>query len=220
MIIMLVQCLALLALAPPSSALRLQALALANSRPQGCCRRQLPRMSGFVAPRSELTPQTPRGPQTVSVTLTGCTDGVGVGLNEDNVVDMLTPGKPAAAVLQLGDKVVSWNGQLMFDEAAGERRMLKDVVVAAESHELVIERKRALMTEVTAAPPARETPAAAATPSSKWSSEEGGDAYWGKSNPITDDDELEKNLIAGTVLFVVVFLLTQTAVPSWFMGTY
>ena len=55
-------------------------------------------------------------------------------------MDMLTPGKSAAAVLQLGDKITAWNGIAMFDAAAGERRILKEVVTAAESHTLVIER--------------------------------------------------------------------------------
>ena len=57
-------------------------------------------------------------------------DGVGVGLDVDNCVDMLTPGKPAAAVLQLGDKITEWNGVAMFDPATGERRLLKEVVTA------------------------------------------------------------------------------------------
>ena len=93
-------------------------------------------MSGFVTPRSELTP---REPQTQTVMLTGCMDGIGVGLDTDNCVDMLTPGKPAAAVLQLGDKVTAWNGITIFDVAAGERHLLiKEVGATADSHTLVI----------------------------------------------------------------------------------
>ena len=49
-------------------------------------------------------------------------------------MDMLTPGKSAAAVLQLGDKITAWNGIAMFDAAAGERRLLKEVVTAAVAH--------------------------------------------------------------------------------------
>jgi hypothetical protein len=46
----------------------------------------------------------------------------------------------AAAALQMGDRVVSWDGVAMLD---GEtRRLLKDVVSPAESHILVIERAR------------------------------------------------------------------------------
>jgi len=77
--------------------------------------------------------------QTVSVTLIDCSDGVGVGLDTQNRVDMLTPGKPGAASLQLGDKIVTWNGVQLMDET-GQRRLLKDVVTPADSHELVVER--------------------------------------------------------------------------------
>lgn len=121
-------CIALLSVVEPSLT-----LSAARGWPRTGARRTHPRMAGFVTPRSELTPK----PQTV--TLTGCMDGVGVGLDVDNCVDMLTPGKPAAAVLQLGDKITEWNGVAMFDPATGERRLLKEVVTAAESHTLVID---------------------------------------------------------------------------------
>lgn len=81
--------------------------------------------------------------QTLTITLTGCSDGIGVGLNDDNCVDLLRPGLPAAKALQLGDKIMQWNGNKMVDED-GERRMLKDVVVSADSHELLVERPPSL----------------------------------------------------------------------------
>ena len=77
----------------------------------------------------------------LTFTLTGCSAGIGLGLDAENRIDMLAPGKPASASLQMGDKVISWNGIDMVD-SAGERKMLKDVVVPADSHELVIERVR------------------------------------------------------------------------------
>ena len=77
----------------------------------------------------------------LTVTLAGCVNGVGVGLDENNCVDMLTPGKPAEAVLKMGDRVLLWNGIEMVD-SFGARRLLKDVVVRAEAHTLVIERKQ------------------------------------------------------------------------------
>ena len=77
--------------------------------------------------------------QTVSVSLTGCSDGIGVGLDTQNRVDMLTPDKPGAASLQLGDKIITWNGVQLMDET-GQRRLLKDVVTLADSHELQVER--------------------------------------------------------------------------------
>ena len=170
-------------------------------------------MAGFVTPRSELTPK----PQTV--TLTGCMDGVGVGLDVDNCVDMLTPGKPAAAVLQLGDKITEWNGVAMFDAATGERRLLKEVVTAAESHTLVIERAQ------TAAP----VPAAAAPDTPKntmtgedvpvlpmWSSGQAGDKVYKPRGIDTDDDTVEAALIAGALLFTIIFIAAQPAVRTWF----
>ena len=78
--------------------------------------------------------------QTLTITLTGCGDGIGLGLDTDNRVDLLRPGLPAAKALQLGDKVMQWNGNEMVDASTGERRLLKDVVVRADSHELVVER--------------------------------------------------------------------------------
>jgi len=53
---------------------------------------------------------------------------------------MLKPGMPAAKVLQMGDRVVSWNGVAMMED--GSQRLLKDVVTPAESHEIVVERVR------------------------------------------------------------------------------
>ena len=78
--------------------------------------------------------------EALTLTLTGCGSGVGVGLDGDNRVDMLKPGMPAAKALQMGDRVVSWNGIAMMDN--GKQRLLKDVVTPGESHELVVERVR------------------------------------------------------------------------------
>eukprot|EP00966_Prymnesium_polylepis_P271898 6282106-Prymnesium_polylepis.1 len=54
---------------------------------------------------------------------------------------MLVPGKPAVSVLQMGDRIVTWNGIEMFD--GNKRKLLKEVVTEpAESHVLLIERAR------------------------------------------------------------------------------
>ena len=75
----------------------------------------------------------------LTVTLVGCSSGVGVGLDDKNCVDMLRPDSPAESELKLGDRVLLWNGIEMID-FTGERRLLKDVVVSADAHTLVIER--------------------------------------------------------------------------------
>ena len=180
--------------------------------------RTRPRMAGFVTPRSELTPREPQ-PQTI--TLTGCMDGVGVGLDTDNCVDMLTPGKPAAAVLQLGDKVTTWNGIAMFDAAAGERRLLKEVVTAAESHTLVIERAEATAAPVpVAAPPdmpVKNTMSGEDVPVlPTWSSGQGSREVSKPRGIDTDDDTLEAALVAAALIFTIIFIAAQPAVRSWF----
>ena len=77
----------------------------------------------------------------LTVTLVGCSSGVGVGLDDKNCVDMLRPDSPAESELKLGDRVLLWNGIEMID-FTGERRLLKDVVVSADAHTLVIERQQ------------------------------------------------------------------------------
>ena len=67
-------------------------------------------------------------------------------LDGDNCVDMLKPGMPASKVLQMGDRVLLWNGIEMVD-SFGARRLLKDVVVRAEAHTLVIEREQSSLRE-------------------------------------------------------------------------
>ena len=82
--------------------------------------------------------------ETLTVTLLDCTGGIGVGLDDDNVVDLLKPGLPAEKVLKEGDKVLKWNGVSMMQrdgEGKWERKLLKDVVTPAETHTLVIERE-------------------------------------------------------------------------------
>ena len=73
--------------------------------------------------------------QNLTLTLTGCSNGVGVGLDEDNKVDMLRPGMPASKVLLVGDKVISWNDLPMVEVSGGRvvQRKLKDVVTPADS---------------------------------------------------------------------------------------
>ena len=79
--------------------------------------------------------------ETITLTLTGCSGGVGVGLDNQNCVDMLKKGMPAEEKLEMGDKITHWNGIAMYDKEIGQRK-LKDVVKPAESHVLVIERAR------------------------------------------------------------------------------
>ena len=58
---------------------------------------------------------------------------------------MLVPGKPAAKHLQLGDRVLEFDGQAMVKRARNgqmEQRMLKEVVSPCETHIVKIERPR------------------------------------------------------------------------------
>mmetsp|Transcript_17938 Transcript_17938/g.36494 ORF Transcript_17938/g.36494 Transcript_17938/m.36494 type:complete len:172 (+) Transcript_17938:35-550(+) len=108
----------------------------------------------------------------LTVMLVGCESGVGVGLDDKNCVDMLVPDKPAASELKLGDKVLLWNGIEMFD-FTGEQRLLKDVVVKADTHTLVIERP--LSAKQAAAAAARREQTAAAAKSdvvNQWTAQE------------------------------------------------
>jgi hypothetical protein len=90
---------------------------------------------------------------TLTVTLVGCANGVGVGLDPSNVVDMLREGSPAERELQRGDKVLQWNGIAMVDPDSGQPRKLKDVVVPSDVHTLVVERIAQSAPKSTAAPP-------------------------------------------------------------------
>ena len=80
----------------------------------------------------------------LNVTLTGCGGGVGVGLDSSNRVDMLKPGMPAIKGLSIGDLIVAWNGIEMVEERDGrvKQKLLKDVVCAADTHTITVERTR------------------------------------------------------------------------------
>ncbi|KAL1518697.1 hypothetical protein AB1Y20_002984 [Prymnesium parvum] len=86
----------------------------------------------------------PDGVETLTLTLRDCSAGVGVGLDGENRVDMLTPGSPAAAAFQMGDQVTHWNGVRMVEMKDGRMRprKLRDVVRPAPSHTVVVERTR------------------------------------------------------------------------------
>ena len=80
---------------------------------------------------------------TLTLTLTGCKSGIGVGLDKENKVDMLKPEMPAAKAMVMGDKVVSWNGEEMTRVVGGriQQRMLKDVVKPGlDTHTVIVER--------------------------------------------------------------------------------
>ena len=123
--------------------------------------------SGTLSP----PPQRSRSPQPMAaiqmekltIMLVGCSSGVGVGLDDKNCVDMLTPDKPAESELKLGDRVLLWNGIEMID-FTGERRLLKDVVVSADTHTLVIERQQPAAAAGTQAQGAAQSEPAAAEP--------------------------------------------------------
>ena len=84
------------------------------------------------------------GVQKLEVTLTGCENGIGVGLNPENRVDLLRPGTPAAAQLRIGDHVTHWDGQPLMKVVGGRMEQVKLITVAPDplvnSYTLTVER--------------------------------------------------------------------------------
>merc|ERR1712176_431834 len=76
--------------------------------------------------------------------LEGCSRGIGVGLDKDNVVDLLKPGLPAEKTFKMGDKVTHWNGIAMMEFRDGKevQKKLKDVVQPNDTHTVTVERER------------------------------------------------------------------------------
>ena len=67
--------------------------------------------------------------------------GIGVGLDPQNVVDMLTPGKSAGDALQMGDNIVLWNGIPLLDPATGDQIKIAAVVDGSlDEHTVVVDR--------------------------------------------------------------------------------
>ena len=80
----------------------------------------------------------------MTVTLTGCSNGIGVGLDPQNRVDLLRPGTPAEKQLKIGDMVTHWNGMELFRMENGRKVQVKLIEVAPDplqdSYTLSIER--------------------------------------------------------------------------------
>ena len=78
----------------------------------------------------------------LTLSLSDClAKGVGVGLDPQNVVDMLVPGKTASEMLRIGDTVVLWNGISLTDPGTGKQRKLSSVVDGSlDTHSVVVER--------------------------------------------------------------------------------
>lgn len=83
--------------------------------------------------------------ETLTLTLKGCLDnGVGLGLDEKNRIDLLKPDSAASKVCAMGDEVLTWNGEALLEVVAGrmEQKKLKDVVQRQDSHTIVVRRVR------------------------------------------------------------------------------
>ena len=82
--------------------------------------------------------------ETLTLTIRDCAGGIGLGLDGENVVDLLKPGMPASKVFELGDKVTHWNGIVMVEMVDGkpQQRKLKDVVQPADVHTVIVQRTR------------------------------------------------------------------------------
>ena len=104
----------------------------------------MPRAAGWRSHQASASAAALTGDanQTLTVELVGCRDGVGVGLDGDNIVDLLKPGLPAEKWLKLGDRVIKWNGQPMsiIEDGQWRQRLLKEVVKPADAHVVVVER--------------------------------------------------------------------------------
>ena len=139
--------------------------------------------------------------ETVTKQLVNCIeDGVGIGLDKTNRIDMLRPGGGAdLAGLQMGDLIVRWNGTPLVD-AAGAQVKLGEVVKPAETHTVILERAVSPLAAAEAAAKAegaeksagaddKTTPSDSAWAPTTWASEgseswqsSGGSSSWGASD--------------------------------------
>ena len=68
--------------------------------------------------------------------------GIGIGLDPQNVIDMLVPGKSASVSLQMGDEIISWNEIPLLDPATGEQIKIAAVVDGTlDEHAVVVNRR-------------------------------------------------------------------------------
>ena len=76
----------------------------------------------------------------VTVTLKGCTNGLGLGLNAKNVITQLDMGSPAATsgALQRGDRVIAVDGVKLRVRLFKGTQKLREVLRAADTHVLEI----------------------------------------------------------------------------------
>ena len=83
-------------------------------------------------------------PNSRTITLAGCSNGIGLGLDPQNRVDLLKPGMPAEKQLKIGDIVTHWNGMELFRTEGGRKVQVKLIEVAPDplqdSYTLSIER--------------------------------------------------------------------------------
>lgn len=100
---------------------------------------------GPFQPTSVTSGESVEAFETLAVTLgPDCTTkGVGLGLDPHNVIDMLVPGKTAADMLQIGDRIIQWNGRSLTDLRTGLPKKLASVVDSnLDTHAVVVERPR------------------------------------------------------------------------------
>ena len=123
-------------------------------------------------------------------------NGIGVGLDTSNRVDMLREGGAAAlSDLQMGDKILSWNGMSLLDEV-GQQVKLADVVdTTLDRHTVILERAPKMKkskTDGSSSTPsgksqawemqsewASEGSSKWSTESKSWSSDSGSSTSWG-----------------------------------------
>ena len=81
----------------------------------------------------------------ITLKLTDClANGIGIGLDTKNCIDMIKPGGAGSKKFVMGDEVVLWNGQELYEVAGGRKvqRKLVDVVEQQDVHTVVVKRVR------------------------------------------------------------------------------
>ena len=82
---------------------------------------------------------------TITLKLTKClANGIGIGLDDKNKIDMIKPDGAGSKAFLMGDEVMSWNNNALWVVKNGrkEQRKLVEVVEKQDEHTVVVKRLR------------------------------------------------------------------------------